>query len=140
MKNIGREWFKLHKNSLAWITELEFMKDEQIFLEHLLSTHFIDLSTEKLYEITRKLTSKLKEVEHLGDELSKEIQVYNKKIAEVLESDIENPENRLDKEHQMIEKDFESYVLKFKYVKKKIFGIIKEILAHHKQKLLLHKT
>ena len=140
MKNIGNQWFTLHKNSIEWIAELEFMKDEQVFLEHLLSSHFIDLSTERLYDTTRKLISKLKEVEHLGDDLTDEIQVYHKKIAKLLENDIKSPEDRLEKRHLMIEKDFESYVLKFKYVKKKIFGIVKEILAHHKQKLLLNKT
>ena len=38
-----------------------------------------------------------------------------------------------------VQKDFESYVLKFKYVKKKIFGIIKEIMIHNKQKLLINR-
>ncbi len=132
--------YSLHDSSVSWINELEFIKDEQVFLEHLLSTHFLDLSTEKLYETTRKLIRKLKEVEHMGVELTQEIQLYNKKIAEVLEEDNKPLEKTLDKSHTMIQNDFESYVLKFRYVKKKIFGIIKEIMVHHKQKLLLNKT
>jgi len=109
-------------------------------LEHLLSTHFLDLSAEKLYETTRKLIRKLKEVENMGVELTKEIQIHNKKIAAVLEGDYNIPEKDLINGHNMIQKDFESYVLKFKYVKKKIFGIIKEIMVNHKQKLLINRT
>ncbi len=140
MEKTSSKLYGLHESSVSWINELEFMNDEQKFLEHLLSTHFLDLSTEKLYETTRKLIRKLKEVENLGVELTKEIQFHNKKIAEVLEGDENIREKDLINGHDMIQKDFESYVLKFRYVKKKIFGIIKEIMVNHKQKLLINRT
>lgn len=140
MEKSSSKLYGLHESSVSWINELEFMNDEQKFLEHLLSTHFLDLSAEKLYETTRKLIRKLKEVEHLGDELTQEIQTHNKKIASVLEGDQNILEKDLINGHNMIQKDFESYVLKFRYVKKKIFGIIKEIMINHKQKLLINRT
>ncbi len=140
MEKSSSKLYGLHDSSVSWINELEFMNDEQKFLEHLLSTHFLDLSAEKLYETTRKLIRKLKEVEHLGDELTQEIQTHNKKIASVLEGDQNILEKDLINGHNMIKKDFESYVLKFRYVKKKIFGIIKEIMINHKQKLLINRT
>ena len=140
MENNKSKLYDLHNGSVSWINELEFIKDEQLFLEHLLSTHFLDLSTEKLYETTRKLIRKLKEVEQLGVDLTKEIQLHNTKIAKILEGQNETDENVLDRSHQMIQNDFESYLLKFRYVKKKIFRIIKEIMVHHKQKLLINKT
>lgn len=140
MEKTSSKLYGLHESSVSWINELEFMNDEQKFLEHLLSTHFLDLSAEKLYETTRKLIRKLKEVENFGVELTKEIQFHNKKIAEVLEGDENIREKDLINGHNMIQKDFESYVLKFRYVKKKIFGIIKEIMINHKQKLLINRT
>ena len=140
MENITDKVYGLHDNSLSWINDLEFMNDEQLFLEHLLSTHFLDLSSEKLYETTRKLIRKLKEVEHMGVELKKEIQLHNKKISQVIEGNNKYLEHDLYHTQKAIQRDFESYVLKFKYVKKKIFGIIKEIMINHKQKLLLNKT
>mgnify|MGYP003574497632 FL=1 len=140
MEKTSSKLYGLHESSVSWINELEFMNDEQKFLEHLLSTHFLDLSAEKLYETTRKLIRKLKEVENMGVELTKEIQIHNKKIAAVLEGDDKIREKDLINGHDMIQKDFESYVLKFRYVKKKIFGIIKEIMVNHKQKLLINRT
>jgi len=140
MKKTSSKLYDLHESSISWINELEFMNDEQIFLEHLLSKHFLDLSAEKLYETTRKLIRKLKEVENMGVKLTQEIQIHNKKIAAVLEGDDKISEKDLINGHDMIQKDFESYVLKFKYVKKKIFGIIKEIMVNHKQKLLINRT
>ena len=140
MEKTSSKLYVLHESSVSWINELEFMNDEQKFLEHLLSTHFLDLSAEKLYETTRKLIRKLKEVENFGDELTQEIQAHNKQIASVLEGDDNIREKDLINGHDMIQKDFESYVLKFRYVKKKIFGIIKEIMINHKQKLLINRT
>ena len=140
MEKTSSKLYVLHESSVSWINELEFMNDEQKFLEHLLSTHFLDLSAEKLYETTRKLIRKLKEVENLGVELTQEIQIHNKQIASVLEGDDNIREKDLINGHDMIQKDFESYVLKFRYVKKKIFGIIKEIMINHKQKLLINRT
>jgi Mor family transcriptional regulator len=116
------------------------MKDEEVFMEQLLSTHFLDLSTEKLYESTRKLIRKLKEVELLGEELIEKVRSHNEKIASAIENVKQNRERDLVKDHMHIGKDFENLILKYRYVKKKIFAVIKEIMIHHKQKLLLNKT
>jgi len=132
--------YKLHDSSITWISELEFMKDEEVFMEQLLSTHFLDLSTEKLYESTRKLIRKLKEVELLGEELIEKVRSHNEKIASAIENVKQNRERDLVKDHMHIGKDFENLILKYRYVKKKIFAVIKEIMIHHKQKLLLNKT
>lgn len=140
MENYISTLYALHDGSVAWINELEFMNDEQLFLEHLLSTHFLDLSSSKLYDTTRKLIKKLKEVEHLGLELSKEVRLHNNKIATILDEKKKESTPDIVNEHKVIEKNFESYSLKFKYVKKKIFSIIKEIMLIHKQKLLINKT
>ncbi|MEL4457036.1 hypothetical protein [Lutimonas vermicola] len=131
--------YKLHDSSITWISELEFMKDEQVFIEHLLSKHFLDLSSEKLYESTRKLIRKLKEVELSGEELLKRVRSHNEKIAAAIEKVKQNSERDLVKDHMSIGKDFENLTLNFRYVKKKIFTLIKKIMIHHKQKLLINK-
>lgn len=131
---------ELNDRSVLWISELEFMKDEQVFLEHLLSTHFLDLSSSKLYDPTRKLITKLKEVEHLGAELLDKTEQHKEQTGQVMEHVSEKSIRNLNKEHEALQKDFERYNLKFRYVKKKIFSIIKDIMVHHKQKLLINKA
>ena len=78
MEKTSSKLYGLHESSVSWINELEFMNDEQKFLEHLLSTHFLDLSAENLYETTRKLIRKLKEVEKPG-KLANDLNGYKKK-------------------------------------------------------------
>ncbi len=130
---------KLHDETLQWLNELQFMQDEQTFLEHLLSSHFLDLSTEELYDPTRKLIKKLKDVEKNTDKLIDIVHVHNKHMATYMESIQSNSKNDLIDEHNQINIDFETFTRDFKYVKKKIFNMIKDIMKDHKQKLLLNK-
>jgi len=140
MKVDIKKYYELHDQSVEWINEIQFMADEQIFLEHLLSSHFLELSSNKLYETTKKLIRKLKEVETIGNDLMDKIQMYNSHLGKIIENFDEEIELAIEREHISIKKDLDDYLLKFRYVKKKIFGIIKEILKDHKKKLLINKT
>lgn len=132
--------YLLHDDSLKWINELMFIADEQVFLENLLSSHFLELSSSDHYETARKLIKKLKEVEKSGRDLMDTIELHNKHMATMIESLQLEYDVRLEADHETIQKDFDNYNVKFKYVKKKIFGIIKKIMLDHKQKLLINKT
>lgn len=140
MDKENRSVYLLHEETMNWMNELEFMEDEQSFLEHLLGSHFLELSSSELYDSTRKLIKKLKEVEKMGRVLMDTIQLHNKHMATMIESFQKEFNKSLDKEHNRIKKDFDNYALNFRYVKRKIFGIIKEIMKEHKQKLLIDKT
>ena len=140
MDKENKSVYVLHEETMNWMNELEFMNDEQSFLEHLLGSHFLELSSSELYDSTRKLIKKLKEVEKMGRALMDTIQLHNKHMATMIESFQKEFNKSLDKEHSQIKKDFDNYALNFRYVKRKIFGIIKEIMKEHKQKLLIDKT
>ena len=51
---------KFRKEILKWINELEFLQYERTFIEHLLGSHFLAISTPKLYEPTKELIKELK--------------------------------------------------------------------------------
>ena len=140
MEETTKNIYTLHDESLKWINELEFMSDEQIFLENLLSAHFLQLSSSEHYDSTRKLIKKLKEVEKSGRDLVDTIELHNKHMATMIENLQLEYDERLAANHETIQTDFGNYLVKFKYVKKKIFGIIKQIMLDHKQKLLINKT
>ena len=48
MKEISRA--VLHEETMVWLKELDFEKDEYNFLQNLLSTHFLELSSKDSYE------------------------------------------------------------------------------------------
>ena len=140
MTGKAKNIYILHDISLKWITELDFIADEQAFLENLLSSHFLELSSSDHFEATRKLIKKLKEVEKSGNDLIDTIELHNKHMATMIESKQFEYDRKLEEEHEKIQMEFDNYLVKFKYVKKKIFNIIKQIMLDHKQKLLINKT
>jgi len=139
MKDKMDSLYALHDASISCMNELKFMQDEQSFLEHLLGSHFLELSAEELFETTRKLIKKLKEVEHIGANFMMDVRIFNKQISSSLDEKKHQDKIDLFKKQRILQTDFESYSLKFKYVKKKIFKLIKKIMIAHKQKLLIKK-
>lgn len=128
---------KANKDNETWMEDVEFMQDEQRFLEHLLSTHFLDLSTEKYYEPTKKLIHKLKDVEKMSVDFMEMLHTHNKHLATLIESLQLDGKKDFKKEHSKLREEFISYATRLKYVKKKIFAMIKDIMKTHKQKLLI---
>lgn len=132
-----KKLLKSRKEILQWINELKFMQYERIFLEHLLGSHFLALSTPKLYEPTKELIRKLKKVENKGNELFVTIKIHKKHIATLIEGIGFTEKLDIKKEHNKIKKEFGNYMINFKDIKKSIFDMIKEIMKKEKQKFLI---
>ena len=111
MDEKSKNIYLLHDDSLKWINELEFISDEQAFLENLLSSHFLELSSSDHYEATRKLIKKLKEVEKSGRDMMDTIELHNKHMATMIESLQLEYDQRLEADHEKIQTDFDSYVV-----------------------------
>jgi len=134
-----KKLLKFRKEVLQWTNELEFVEDERIFLEHLLGSHFLALSTPKLYEPTKELIKELKNVENRRDELLVTIKIHKKRIVILIENIGLLEKLEIKNEHNKIKIEFENYMRDFKKAKKDIFDMIKEIMRKDKQKFLIKK-
>ena len=126
---------KFRKEILKWINEFEFLQYERTFIEHLLGSHFLAISTPKLYEPTKELIKELKKVENKGDELFVTVRIHKKRIASLIES--RELMKEIEIEHNKIIIEFGNYVISFKEVKKNIFDMIKKIMKKDKQKFII---
>ena len=113
MEEKTKNIYTLHDESLKWINELEFISDEQIFLENLLSSHFLQLSSSEHYDAARKLIKKLKDVEKSGRDLMDTIELHNKHMATMIENLQLEYDDRLAAEHETIQTDFDNYLVQF---------------------------
>ena len=138
-KKNKKKLLKLRREILQWTNELAFIKDERIFLEHLLGSHFLALSTPKLYEPTKELIKELKKSENRRDELLVTIKIHKKRIAILIEDMDLLEKLEIKNEHSKIKVEFVNYIRDFKKVKKNIFDMIKEIMKKDKQKFLIKK-
>ncbi len=66
------EWFgaeEMHDTSKSWLSELNFLKDEGIFLEDLITSYTLDLISSKKFPKSRKLVGKLNDFEKENNRL-----------------------------------------------------------------------
>ncbi len=131
---------KLHRISQKWHAELDFIRDEQHFLEDLISTFFIDLCSVEFFPDTRKLNLKLDESIKKGNLLTLELQTHEKFLVTLLESVHLEGEQNYRKLHKKLANRIDQFVQSNKLLKSRIFSIIKNIMKQHKQKLLLAHT
>ncbi len=129
--------FTLHTITQKCIADLEFILDEQRFLQDLLSTFFIDLCKVELLPDTRVLNQSLAESSKKCNLLILELQTHEKHLATLLESIHMKGEISYRESHKELITNFDQFVINNKSIKIRIFTIIKNIMKQHKQKLLL---
>ena len=131
---------KLHRISQKWSAELDFIHDEQRFLQDLISTFFIDLCSVEFFPDARKLNQKLDECIKKGNLLTLELQTHEKHLVTLLESIHLEGEHNYRKIQKKLANRIDQFVQSNKFIKSRIFFIIKNIMKQHKQKLLLAHT
>jgi len=128
----------LHDDILNCISEVRFIKDEQQFLEDLIKNHTLELIDGNSYEKSKEVISSLSSLQKGLNPLLKKLMVHSNNLQALLDED-EVPHEMEDykKEHYTLMFEVVAYYAKFKKVKRKIFGFIKQIFKDGKVKRLL---
>ncbi|NNM23806.1 MAG: hypothetical protein HKO54_09645 [Flavobacteriaceae bacterium] len=128
----------LHQSCIEWIQELEFVKDEQRFLDDLIKNHTLSLISGKTYNNSIALIAQLSSVEKDLDTLLGNVKKHSNELS-VLVDDVEEPEveNTFKENHAMIKIQVSRYLSEYRKTKKRIFKLIKRIMKSEKQKRLL---
>jgi len=124
----------LHKKTLEWISEIEFIKVEQQFLQELLSAHIISLCESDNFNTAKLL---LKGIEHesvLGDELIVSIKNHNVNLALLMEHIYLKKEADFRENHDFLKMEVINYTQNFNYIKEQVYKLVLFILKKDKQK------
>ncbi|WP_025743236.1 hypothetical protein [Aquimarina pacifica] len=129
---------ELHENSLNWISELKFIKDEQHFLNELLENYMWQLISNHTSETSNKVIQEL-------SILSKKIEPTLKKIIRhqnellILTDGLDQikEEKKYKTDHRAFAEEVHTYFNNYKDVKRKVFALIKKGMIQSKQKRLL---
>jgi len=127
----------LHKKTLEWVSEIEFIKVEQKFLKELLSEHIIGLCNSDNFNTAKLL---LKGIDHesiLGDELIVSIKDHNVNLALLMEHIYLKKENDFRNNHIFLKVEVKNYIQNFKYIKEQVYELVLFIMKNDKQKKLL---
>ncbi|MEM7187419.1 MAG: hypothetical protein AAF466_12235 [Bacteroidota bacterium] len=125
----------LHSESLGWVSEMEFSKDEQVFLTTLMKDHILELLSDKLrdesQEVLRELNSEKERVVRLLQRIAK-----HGNALQILVDGVDQLEEEAvyKKDHYQLKMEVDRYFEDYRKTKRTIFRMIKQIIRNKKRK------
>ena len=130
---------QLKSETYEWISEIEFIKIEQDFLNELLTDHIIGLCKTDNFNKAKLLLNGIAHESKLGDELICSIKDHKMNLALLLENIYLKKENDFRETHQLLLNEVKNYMQNFKYIKQQVFDLVLFIMKMSKNKKLLMK-
>ncbi len=136
-----KDWFgreksvdELHHDSKIWVSEINLIKDEIRFLEHLLSANYIDLLVAGLHKKIEDSVKQISVQKNIGTTLLDVINNQNKILAELIKHEsISGNKNYLES-HKQLEIEVTNYIHKYKELKQQIFKVVENVMKKKDQK------
>ena len=130
---------QLKKETKDWLSEIEFIKIEQNFLNELLTDHVIGLcETDNFNKAKLFINGVVHEIK-LGTELKNSIKDHKMNLALLLENIYLKKENDFRKTHELLKNEVKNYIQNFKYIKEQVFELVLFIMKLDKKQKLLMK-
>lgn len=130
---------ELHDATLNWISELKFIKDEQHFLDTLITNYTLELIEKKTFETSNKIVKDLSSKRKTLEIMLKKVIVHYNNLELLIDGVNESKKEKKYKEdHYKFAVEVSNYFNAYKETKKNIFELIKGIIKKNKQKRLLN--
>ena len=137
------EWLSagdMHDSSKKWLSELDFTKDEELFLDDLIKSYTLQLIDSKHFEESKKFVDELKEFHKKTDNMIKLVKSHERKLKIMVDGvdQLEEEDNYKD-EHRYLNNNMEKFLGKYRVFKSQLFNLIKNIIKEqkHAQKRLM---
>ncbi|WP_411895746.1 hypothetical protein [Winogradskyella sp. A2] len=135
------EWLSaedMHDASRLWLSELQFFKEEQLFLEDLIKSYTLNLIDNNHFEESKTIIDKLSVVVKNTQVLLNAVNSHEKGLAIMVDGiDQLEEEAAYRKEHRNLIELIGEFKKRYQKIKKKLFSLIKLVMKESKQKRLL---
>lgn len=138
-----KDWFgrekstdELHNDSKVWISEINLIKDEIRFLEHLLSANYIDFLAAGLHKKIEENVKQISLQKNLGIELQDLIREQEKILSELIKTESVTVNINYIENHKKLEVEVNIYIKKYKELKQQIFKVVENVMKKKDQKKL----
>ena len=128
---------ELHQETILWKSEIDFIHDEMQFLEHLLSSKYIDCLSSGLVKKIEISTKKIYEEKKEGKILINYISKHNSTIAKFIKNEDTLKYNSFLDFHKKVTIKVENFIKKYKRLKKQIFEAIEKVMKKTAQKKII---
>tara|TARA_R110002167_G_scaffold52631_6_gene151751 strand:- start:500 stop:943 length:444 start_codon:yes stop_codon:yes gene_type:complete len=135
------EWMtpeELHASTIKWMSELQFVRDEQLFLNDLVKSYTIQLIAPDIFEETKKVIDAIALAEKEVVALMKKVQAHEN-LLEVMVNDVD--ELKMEKAyletHWELADLMDNYMGEYQKTKLQLFKVASTVMKKQKQKRLL---
>ncbi|RLJ96883.1 hypothetical protein [Tenacibaculum discolor] len=133
------EWLSaedMHLTSKQWLSELSFLKDEQLFFEDLIRKYIFELITPDQFKKTTKIVESLSDSRKRTEELIKLVEAHERGLEVMVDGVDEMIEEEVYKnEHRRLIVMFSEFLKEYKDLKQTIFTTVKKIAKFEKKRL-----
>lgn len=129
----------MHSNSKEWLSELNFIKDEQLFLEDLIKSFTLQLIELQDFTKNKKIIDAISDSSKENEALLKVVKKHESKLEALVDGTNQLQKEKLYKEkHTDLTLTIHQFLTDYKLLKLAFFKVIKKIKKTQKQKRLLN--
>ena len=135
------EWLSaedMHDASRLWLSELQFFKEEQLFLEDLIKSYTLDIIDNNHFEKSKKIVDKLSISVKNTQVLLNAVNTHEKGLS-IMVDGIDQIEEEIEyrREHRNLIELIGEFKKRYQSIKKRLFNLIKVVMKEGKQKRLI---
>lgn len=123
---------ELHFELQGWKSNLHFIEDETIFIDHLLTSYVFQPNTQNLFERLQDYQQRIKKSTNSKSQLQKSITEYEKKIGGMIECTDEHCDLQYYRKHDTLKAKVVDFVSNFRELKSEIFNYAGGIMKKRK--------
>ncbi|MAQ76386.1 MAG: hypothetical protein CL613_08650 [Aquimarina sp.] len=129
----------LHEQCMIWLSDLKFMKEEQLFFDHLVQKYNVNLIKPKNYLEGKDILNRLDTVREKLPTLFTKLINHSNNLSVLVDGKDEPEKERFFKdEHKQMVTMLSEYLSEYNTLKQQIFKLIIEIKKSDKPKRLLN--
>ncbi len=129
------EYQQLYILTEHWYSDLQFYKEELIFLNHLIDKYFIWLAHKENLDEMRTLVSNLTEVSKKCDGLLEKTTQHLSHLSELIDDPFKYDSHKFRSEHEELENKINSFITQFRKTKKETFAVSEQVIEKEIKKL-----
>lgn len=137
------EWISaedMHTDSLHWLSQLNFIKDEHFFFEDLISTFSSQLKKLDVFSSDKEIIDVITRSYRRTEQLINVVKKHEKELEIMLDGvDQIEDEKKYKETHRNLSKEMEEFFKEYRGLKVQLFNIIKDIKKEEKLQSSLDK-
>ncbi|MCK0133861.1 hypothetical protein [Arenibacter sp. S6351L] len=136
------EWLdpnEMHEASLKWMSELKFIRDEQLFLNNLVKSYTLQLTDTAVFNESKEIIGAIATAEKEVIVLMKKVQAHENQLEIMLDQiDQLKMEKAYTETHWELNSEMARYSVQYRELKSRLFKLVSKVMKKDKGNRLLN--